>query len=258
MAAHVENVIDPAHEPEIAVLILLGTVPGEVQARKHLEVGLPEPLRVAVHPPHHAGPRLIDDEHAPLVHAGLASVFTQDAGPHTEVGQGRAPRLQGEGRRKGSDQDAARLGLPPCVDHRATTVSHDRVVPYPGLRVDRLAHRPEQPDARPVVFLHPGLPLAGKGANGRGGRVEDRHLVLVHHLPPAARIRVGRDPLEHEGRGPVGQRPVDDVGMARDPSDIGAAPEDVLIVVVKDVLEGVRRVDHVPARGVQHPLGLSG
>src|SRR3546814_14051508 len=47
------------------------------------------------------------------------ALLVDDAGAHAEEGQRRRARLLVDGARQRRDQDAARLGLPPCVDHRA-------------------------------------------------------------------------------------------------------------------------------------------
>ena len=56
MARHVDHVIDAAGDPVIAVLIAPRAVAGEIQALEGGEIGLHEPLVVAEHGAHHAGP----------------------------------------------------------------------------------------------------------------------------------------------------------------------------------------------------------
>ena len=65
--------------------------------------------------------------------------------------------------------------------------------------------------------------------------------------------------LVHHRRGPVGQRPVDDVAVPGDPADVGGAPVDALarLVVEHDVV-GVRGLGEVAAGGVQDALRLPG
>src|SRR5688572_31883565 len=43
-------------------------------------------------------------------------------------------------------------------------------------------------------------------------------------LPPDVLVRVVRRALVHDRRAAVGERPVDDVGVAGDPADVGRAP----------------------------------
>ena len=46
--------------------------------------------------------------------------------------------------------------------------------------------------------------------------------------------------------------------MTGDPADVGGAEEDIAIVVVEDVLVGLRCVDHVSGGRVEHTLWLAG
>ncbi len=108
------------------------------------------------------------------------------------------------------------------------------------------------------VCLHRLLAGAHQGADGGGGGVEDVDLVLVDHLPEARHVRVVRDALEHQGGGAVGQGAVDDVGVARDPADVGGAPVDLAFLVVEGVLVGHGGEDQIAAGGVQGALGLAG
>ena len=82
--------------------------------------------------------------------------------------------------------------------------------------------------------------------------------MLVHHLPEAGHVRVVGDALEHDGGGAVGQGAVDDVGVARDPADVGGAPVDLAFLIVEDVLVGGGGIDQVATGGVQGALGLAG
>ena len=69
---------------------------------------------------------------------------------------------------------------------------------------------------------------------------------------------MGRGALVHERRRAVGERSVDDVGVARDPADVGGAPVDVVVLEVEDRLGGRGDVGEVAAGRVQDALGLAG
>ncbi len=176
-----------------------------------------------------------------------------------DPGNGRVGRagLGGEEAGQRGDHDRAGLGLPPRVDDRAAAAADDLVVPQPGLRVDRLAHRPEQPQRRQVVLVRVlGAPLHAGADRGRRG-VEDRDAVVLDELPPHVLVRVVGRPLPHHRRRPVGQRPVDDVGVAGHPADVGRAPVDVVLrLEVEDEPVGVGDAGQVAARGVQDALRL--
>ena len=106
------------------------------------------------------------------------------------------------------------------------------------------------------MAVHPPLALLHHGADGRGGRVEDVHAELLHDLPEAVGLRVAGHALEHERRGAVGERPVHEVRVPRDPPRIGRAPVDVRLLQVEHVLHGERGVQQVAAGTVHDALRL--
>mmetsp|Transcript_21664 Transcript_21664/g.51386 ORF Transcript_21664/g.51386 Transcript_21664/m.51386 type:complete len:326 (+) Transcript_21664:42-1019(+) len=143
VAGHVDDVVDAARDPVVAVGVAARAVARQVEAVDG-EVGLHLALVVAEHLADRRGPRGLDGEE-PL---GLAlehlALLRDQRGLHAEEGQRRAAGLHapaGDGQRR--DHDAARLGLPPRVDDRAAALAHDVVVPAPRLGVDRLADRAE-------------------------------------------------------------------------------------------------------------------
>ena len=77
----------------------------------------------------------------------------------------------------------AGLGLPPGVHDRTALAADHLPVPEPRLRVDRLAHRPEQAQLRQVVLLRVlDAPLHARADRG-GRRVEQRHAVALARAP---------------------------------------------------------------------------
>ena len=158
-----------------------------------------------------------------------------------------------------ADHDGAGLGLPPRVDDRGAVAADVLAVPEPGLGVDRLADGAEHPQRRQVELRRDVVAPLHERADRRGRGVEDRDLVLLDDLPPAALVRgVGRALVHHLGRA-VGERAVDDVGVAGDPADVGGAPVDVgLRVHVVDDRVGVGGLGQVAAGGVEDALRLPG
>ncbi len=95
------------------------------------------------------------------------------------------------------------------------------------------------------------------GADRRRRRVEDRHAVAFAEIPPDILVGVVRRALVHHRRRAVHQRPVDDVGMAGDPADVGRAEVDVGVrLEVEDDLVRVGDAGQVAARRVQDALRL--
>ena len=81
MARHVHHVVDAAEQPDVAVLVELGAVAGEVHALEARPVGVLEALVVAPDRAQHRRPRLGEHEVAALaVGHRLAGVVDDDRG----------------------------------------------------------------------------------------------------------------------------------------------------------------------------------
>ncbi len=169
----------------------------------------------------------------------------------------RRTGLEADGARHGRDQDAAGFGLPPGIDDRAAAVADNAVIPQPGFRIDRLADAAQQAQGGARRRLHRCLALAHQGADGGRRRVKDVDLVLVDDLPETADRRIVGHALEHQGGGAIGQRTIDDVGVAGHPADIGRAPVDVAVLIIEHRLVRIGRPGEIAAGGVQNALGLA-
>jgi hypothetical protein len=131
-------------------------------------------------------------------------------------------------------------------------------VPDPGLGVDRLADRAQDPQRRQVELRGDVIAPLHEGADGGGSGVEEADAVFLDDLPEAALVRGVGGALVHHLRRAIGERAVDDVGVAGDPADVGGAPVDVgLGLEVEDGVVGVARLGEVAAGGVQDALGLT-
>ena len=99
-------------------------------------------------------------------------------------------------------------------------------------------------------------PLHERADGGRRG-VEDRHAEPLADLPEAILLRpVGRA-LVHHARRAVRERAVHEIRVARDPADVGGAPEDVVLLEVEHDARRRRRADEVARRRVDDPLRLA-
>ena len=252
----VDHVVDAAGDPEVAVLVADGAVAREVIfTTPAVPIGIHVALFVAEDALRDAGPRLADGEDAVV---GLVAVLVEDGGVDAEEGQRGRARLRGRAARHRGDHVAAGLGLPPGVDDRAALGADVAVVPEPSFRVDRFADGAEEAQRGEVMLLHPFIAPLHEGADGGRRGVEDRDLVVLDDFPEAAEVRsVGRAFI-HQHRGAIEQRTVDHVGVARDPTHVGRAPEEVIAPKVEDVLVGRVGVDHVAAHAVHDALGLAG
>ena len=228
MAGDVDHVVDPADHPDVAVGILAGGVADQVAGPAEAgEVGLDEALVLLVEGAEHRGPGPLQDQQALAFGDRLAVGLADHLGRDPRERGRRRPRLGRRDPRQRRDHDRAGLRLPPGVDDRAASSADHLVVPEPGLRVDRLADRAEEAQGREVVALGDvGAPFDEGADRGRGG-VEDGGPRLLGDLPPDPLVGIVRCPLPHHRGGTVGERAVDDVGVAGDPADVGGTPVDV-------------------------------
>ncbi len=203
VAGDEHDVVDPAEQPQVAVLVALRAVAREVEARESRPVRVDVPLVVAPDRPQHARPWVPHDEEATAARrdrrAGVVDHVGGDAWQRSHRGARLAHGHAGQRR----DHDGTGLGLPPRVHDGAAVAADVLAVPHPRLRVDRLTHRAEQPQRREVELGRDVVaPLRERPDRGRR-RVEDRHAVLLDELPEPALMRcVGRS-LVHDGVAPL-------------------------------------------------------
>ena len=257
VARDVDDIVDPAGDPVIAVVVALAAVAGEVLALVGAEIGLHEAVVIAVDGARLAGPAVRDAQIALGRAVQNVAIAIDQLRADAEERHAGAARLHVMRAGQGGDHAAAGFGLPPGVDHRAAALADDVEIPAPGLGIDRLADRAEQAQ-RCTHGSSPVIALAHQRADRGGGGVEDVDLVLVHHVPEAAVIGVVGHAFEHHGGRAVEQRAVDHIAVPGDPADIGGAPEHLARLVIEDVVEGRRRPHAIAAGGVEHALGLAG
>ena len=131
------------------------------------------------------------------------------------------------------------------------------VVPHPRFRVDGLADRPQEPQRAEVVRGGPFITPLHEGADRGRRRVKNVHGVALDHLPEAPLIGRVRGALVHDGGGPIGERPVDEIAMPGHPADIRGTPVDVLRLEIEHILRGEVRVRHVAAGRVDDAFWLA-
>ena len=257
MAGDVDHIVEPAHDPEIAVFIATGTVTGIVIAGECTEIGRFVALRITVDPPQHSRPGLADHQVATFVDPGRFALFGEYRRIDSRQGPGGRTRFESGRIGQRGDHDPAGFGLPPGINDGQPPFADMEVVPHPRLGIDRLSYRTENPQRGEIVKGNGLFAETHQGPNYRGGGVEDVHLELLHHLPEAVRPGIGRHPFKHQGGAPQTQRPVEDVRVSGHPADIGGAPVNILIVQIKYPLGGVHGVGQVTPSGVHHPFGLA-
>ncbi|RUP44289.1 hypothetical protein BC936DRAFT_149675 [Jimgerdemannia flammicorona] len=178
----------------------------------------------------------------------LPSLRLKHGGIDPEEGERGGPRLGRDSTRERANDDRPSLCLPVGIDDCAMALADLFVIPLPRLRVDRLTDGSDDTQGGQIMALDPRVSKTTEGADGGGCGVELGDLVLRDDLPETG--WVGRGGAERE-------RAVDDVRVARDPSDVSHAGEDIVLVVVEHVLDRRRGTKEVPACGVDNALGFA-
>ena len=158
----------------------------------------------------------------------------------------------------GAEHDMSGFGLPPGVDDGAAVVTDELAVPHPRLGVDGFADGAQQAQAVEPMLFGPFVTPLGESTNrGRGG-IENVYLVAVDDAPETVGFgEVGRA-FVHEAGGAVLQRSVNDVTVARDPSDVGGTPVSVLFLKIEHPLGGQVSADGIAAGGMDDALRFAG
>src|SRR3989339_924044 len=93
---------------------------------------------------------------------------------------------------------------------------------------------------------------AGQGPDSGRRGVENRDLVFFYGFPEPVWLGISRDAFKHNFSGTGRQRSVDDITMPGDPADVGRAPEDIVVMAIKDILKGEVGVNCITAGGMEH------
>src|ERR1019366_5084918 len=266
---HIDHVVNAAEDPEVAVGSLHRPVAGEVGPVTPVlavrvlvvlaVVGVHEPLGLAPDGLEDARPRVADADVAGLAASRrhlVAVLVVDDRVDAEDAGPAAAGlhRLKG---RQGAAEESAVLRLPPGVDDRRLALADLGVVPAPDLGLDRLAHRRHVLEVV-VVLLRLLRPHLAQHPDGRRRGVEDADAELLGDPPGPAGVRVVGSAFVHHAGGAEGERPVDDVGVAGDPADVGHAPVHVVGVNVLVILGCPGHVGQVSAGAVHAALRAAG
>src|SRR5258706_11938001 len=257
MPGYVEHVVDPPHDPEIAVFIFARTVAGKVRARNLRPILLHVTIRIAVNRPQHGGPRLLDDEITPRAQGPRLAFHGDDFRNHAEERLRGRTWLRGDRARDGCDHDGAGFRLPPCIHDRAAAMADHLAIPDPGLGINRLTDGAEQTQALQSVFFRPLVAPLYERPDSRRSGVEHVDLMAVDNRPETIGLRTIRRPFIHETGGAALQWAVYDVAVPGDPADVGGTPAGVFVAHIKNEFRRGISANRVATGGMHNTLGLS-
>ena len=149
----------------------------------------------------------------------------------------------------------AGFGLPPVIDDRHLQL---RFRPFHRRRIGAFAGQKQRAEFRQIVFPDECAVriLLADGAEGSRRREQRDGLVFSDHAPERAGIRrADRLALIHDRGGAMNQRPVDDVAVADDPADVGAAPPDLAGLDAVEIEHRPFQRDQMPAIVAHDALG---
>ena len=144
VARNVNNVIDPARNPIIAVLIAATAVTGEILARECTEIGFHEPLVIAEHRSHLPRPGVENAQIAFCSTFQNIPFAIDESWLNTEEWPCCRARFQSSCAWQWRDQNATGLRLPPGVYDRASALTDNIVIPKPSFWINGLADGSEK------------------------------------------------------------------------------------------------------------------
>src|SRR5690606_3839409 len=116
-------------------LVTARAVAGEIVAGVGFEVGVDQPLVIAVDTADLARPAALDRQYAGSGTLDFLALVIEQHRLHAEERPGRRAGLEQRGAGQRADHDGAGFGLPPGVDDGAARFANHVVVPLPGFRV---------------------------------------------------------------------------------------------------------------------------
>src|SRR5262249_56689256 len=122
MATYVQDVIDAAHDPEVAVLVFTGAVTGEIDAGNLAPVLTYVAVGVTIDGAEHARPRTADNEESAVPVRNRLTVHGDNFRDHTREWASRRSGFGCNRTRDGRDHDVSSFGLPPGINDRTTIV----------------------------------------------------------------------------------------------------------------------------------------
>src|SRR3990172_6386265 len=131
MAGYVEHVIDPAHDPVVAVVVAAGVVAGQVMVRHLAPIDFLVACIIAPDAAEHAGPGVRYHKPTALVRADRVALRVDDSRDDARQRLGATAWLGGDRAGERAHHDTAGLGLPPSIDDRAPLAANHAVVPHP-------------------------------------------------------------------------------------------------------------------------------
>src|SRR5688500_6110157 len=120
MARYIQHIVDPSHDPEIAVLVTIGRIARHIVLSSKLfrKIGFLEALRVTPQRARERREGALDDKKPAFAIRYVVPRFIHDCRLDSGQRQSAGTRFERYRTRCGCDHMAAGFGLPPGIDDR--------------------------------------------------------------------------------------------------------------------------------------------
>src|SRR3974377_1664524 len=151
MPGHVQDVVNAADDPEIAILVLARAVAGEIAANDFRPIAILAAHGIAPEAPHHGSTRVSQHQLTAGISGHCLPHVINDFRHDTEEWKGGGARFGGCGAGKRGDEHAAGLRLPPGIYNRTAFAAYGLVIPNPGFGIYRLTDGAEEAQRTQVM-----------------------------------------------------------------------------------------------------------
>ena len=136
MTGNIKHIINPTHNPVVAVFILPCVITGKILSWNLLPIGFNKTFFISPDTPKHTRPRLCHNKPPTFTRLNWLTRSINNFWTNSWQRQRAATRLRGNTTRKRAHHDPTSLCLPPRIDNGAAFATYCLVVPHPSFRIN--------------------------------------------------------------------------------------------------------------------------
>ena len=140
MAGNVKHIINPTHNPVVAVFILPCVITGKILSWNPFPIGFHKAFFITPDTTEHSWPRLCHNKPATFTWFNWFTCSINNFWTNTWQRQGATTRLRRDATGKRAHHDSASLCLPPCIDNGAAFSPYCLVVPHPCFGINTFSN----------------------------------------------------------------------------------------------------------------------
>ena len=203
VARYVDDVVNTAGNPVIAIFIPAAAVACKIFACIGRKIGLHETVVIAINGACLARPAVRNAQIARCCAANMfigknSALIIDELRLDAKERPPCAARFHAMRAGQGCNHHAAGLCLPPCVDNGQFSLAHRCVIPTPSFGIDGLTHRAQQAQRRARARQNRRIAIAHQRAQCRWRSVENVHLMPVNNVPETPAVGVAWNAFEYQ------------------------------------------------------------